>query len=276
MTTIAVWKSHSIEPHLGNPAIWVVTDSRASRTTNVSTTVLTDRCAKLVEIDIRASIDGSIHRPTMLMAVAGNTLVAHNTIFCTQLALRHLTGKSLPTLLEVTQFVGDVVLNITKDVGVSLGKAAECEVLLIANDPTSPKVYSLKPSYAPTISYVIEEVDSFPYVTGSDKERYLALINETMKSKCGETCEQSSIDQVPIRAFDQLFVAEQASQQTGGELQMAAVGEKDIQRYMPMRWNDSTQLYEFYMFGMNTWEKMVGGCNIGIWPWQLDDIPPQA
>lgn len=276
MTTIAVWKASAMESHLGNPAIWVISDSRASRTIKETTTVLTDKCAKLIEIETKASIDGSMVRSTILMAVAGNTLVAHNTIFCAQLALKHLTGPSSPTLLEVVHYVRDVLLNITKDVGFALGAGAGCEVLVIARDPVSPRAYSLRPRYVPTIDYSIEEVLYFPYVTGSDKEQYLAVIEEMMKEENVAGNNQQFVDQVPIRAFDRLFVANKVSNKTGGELQIAAVGEKDVQRYMPMRWNESTNLYEFYMFGMDTWETKIGACNIGIWPWQLDDIQSQA
>lgn len=265
-----------MESHLGNPAIWVISDSRASRTSNEITTVLTDKCAKLIEVEIRASIDGSIFGSTVLMAVSGNTLVAHNTVFCAQLALKNLVGPSFPSLLDVVNYVRDVLVNITKEVGFSLGNGAGCEVLVIARDPENPKAYSLRPQYAPTIDYLVEEVLHFPYVTGSDKEKYLEVIEKMMEEKKLAGANQQQIDQVPIRAFDQLFVANKASNKTGGELQIAAVGEKDVQRYMPIRWNESTNLYEFYMFGMDTWGKTIGACTIGIWPWQLDDIQSQA
>lgn len=210
------------------------------------------------------------------MAVAGNTLVAHNTIFCAQLALKHLTGPSFPTVLDVATYVRDVLLNITREVGFALGNGAECEVLIIARDPESPRAYSLRPKYAPTIDYSVEEVLHFPYVTGSDKDKYLAFIEAMMEEHKLAGANQQRIDQVPIRAFDQLFVANKASDKTGGELQIAAVGEMDVQRYMPMRWNESTNLYEFYLSGMDTWGKKIGACTIGIWPWQLDDIQSQA
>ncbi|EUJ10566.1 hypothetical protein Meth11DRAFT_1391 [Methylophilaceae bacterium 11] len=272
MTTIAIWKVNAIESHLGNPAIWVISDSRASRTTNETTSTLTDKCAKLIEIECRVSINGEIIRSSILMAVAGNTLVAHNTIFSAQMALQHLMGPRLPTLLEVTHYVRDVLLNITKDVGLTFGKGAECEVLLIASDPISPKAYSLKPSYVPTIDYLVTEVLDFPYVTGSDKSQYLAAIEEMMKEERLSSNNQELLDQVPIRAFDQLFVKNKVSQKTGGELQIGAVGNMGVRRYMPMRWNESTNLYEFYMLGMDTWSKKIGACTIGIWPWQLEDI----
>lgn len=277
MTTIAVWKANAMEGHLGNPAIWVISDSRASRTTSQKTTVLTDKCAKLIDVEISASIDGSIIRSTVLMAVAGNTLVAHNTIFCAQLALKHLTGPSFPTVLDVANYVRDVLVNITKDVGFALGQGAECEFLIIARDPISPKAYSLKPQcLLSNFDYSVEEVLHFPYVTGSDKEKYIAAIEAMMEEKQLEGANQQRIDQVPIRAFDQLFVAKKASEKTGGELQIAAVGERDVKRYMPMRWNESTNLYEFYMFGMDTWGTKIGACTIGICSWQLDDIQSQA
>ncbi|MDO8771487.1 MAG: hypothetical protein Q7K57_22830 [Burkholderiaceae bacterium] len=97
-----------------------------------------------------------------------------------------------------------------------------------------------------------------------------------MKETQLEGASQQRMDQVPIRAFDQQFVAKGISNKTGGELQIAAVGNREVQRYMPMRWNESTYLYEFYMFGMDTWGKTIGACTIGIWPWQLDDIQSQA
>jgi hypothetical protein len=167
-------------------------------------------------------------------------------------------------------------VNITTEVGFALGNQAECEVLVIARDPESPRAYSLRPHYLPTIDYSIEEVLQFPYVTGSDKDKYLAVIEAMMEEEKVDGDNQQLIDQVPIRAFDQLFVANKASSKTGGELQIAAVGRKYVQRYMPMRWNESTNLYEFYMFGMDTWGKKIGACTIGIWPWQLDDIQSQA
>ena len=272
MTTIAVWKTSTIESHLGNPAIWIVSDSRASRTIKDTTTVLTDKCAKLIEIETRVSINGSIEKRTILVAVAGNTLVAHNTIFCAQLSLRYLVGPSFPTLLEIGHYIRDVLLNITKDVGFALGAGAECEVLIIGRDPVSPKIYALKPQYLPNIDYSIEEILHFPYVTGSDKEQYLAVIEKMMN----EEIDQELLDQVPIRAFDRLFVANKASNKTGGELQIVAIGEKEFQRYMPLRWNESTNLYEFYMFGMDTWGKKIGACGIGIWPWHLGDVESQT
>jgi hypothetical protein len=274
MTTIAVWKVETIESHLGNPAIWIVSDSRASMTaSNGSSNTLTDKCAKLIEVEINASIKNKIIKSTILIAVAGNTLVAHNTVFAAQLALKNLVGDRFPTLHEVATYLSEFVTSITKEVAVIHQKSSECELVIIGTENNIVNVYSIKPYFLENNGYLVEKIEKFPYVFGIDSKTYEDAIKKELKEiKSDDSNYKGKVDQRPIIVFDRIFFTDKKSPKTGGELQIVAVGTKKLQRYMPHRWNDSTQEYEYYMFGENTWKKRIGECSIGILPWQLSDI----
>lgn len=269
MTTIAVWKTFEIESQLGNPAIWVVGDSRATLKNGSEISTLTDRCAKIFEVDVRVSNGKEILCSTILIAIAGSSTVAHNTIFCVQLTLKYLVGERLPNALELANYVRDIILNITREVAFSIKGNAMCEAIIIARDGLTPKAYTLKAEIKQNnIDYSIEEVCDFPYVIGSDSIKFITFMKEII-----EKCENNNeiIDQAPIYAFDRFFVEQNSSLKTGGELHIAAAGRKLVQTYRAMRWNNETGMYEFYVFGMDTFGRKIGDCSIGINPWQLGD-----
>ena len=270
MTTIVVWKTFEIERWLGNPAIWIISDSRATIKKGYEKQTLTNRCAKVFEVDIVVRNGDEVLRSAMLIAISGSATVAHNTIFCVQLALKYLKGESIPTALELAKYVRDVILDITKEVALSIDKNAMCEAIIAARDGPEIKVYSLE-SHIKTdhIDYSIEEVCEFPYVIGIDKDKYEKKFLEELKKN--KKTNNEITDQNTIYIFDKIFVEEGSSQETGGELHIAAIGSCHVHTYRAMRWNKSAEMYEFYLFGMDTFDKKIGNSVIVMNPWQLED-----
>lgn len=293
MTTVVVWKTKQAFQAVSDEAIWVIADSRASAIGGREG-VLTDRCAKVFEVLVRVRRDSYSATATIAMAVAGHTLVAHNVIFCLQQALGALVGTRLPTVAEVVEFAAKVLRDLTADVGVLDQSKAFSELIIAGatDSRESVEAWSLRPKFTDA-EFVVEatqlDLSHSPYCTGvrSDVEQFERTYTVMLQRSVALGEEQYLVDQLPIMCFDKLFLAGRMSKRTGGEMQIVAAEAQETKRFMPFRYeasqaelsNDPTKqvgdwmgMYRFMFFGSDVFGVKIGGCSIGINPFQLDDI----
>ncbi|MBI5212177.1 MAG: hypothetical protein HY957_02245 [Nitrospirae bacterium] len=270
MTTIVTWKTlslfHSTEEI---PGVFMIADSRVSQSGSQMVNVLTDRCAKLFEIDIRVHTTNGPECQRIGVAVAGNSLVAHNCVFCMQQILSNLGGESPPILPEVAEFANHVLTSISLDVSQLLTTPAQAEVIIMGTASNGEyEVISVRPSSANPSQYLTETITSFPYVIGSDAKFFL----EEYEKLVSPDLPKQHVEQLPFLVFDRLFLNKQSLRATGGEMQILVLEQHELKRYSPQRWNPEDQRYECYMFGIDISRLQIGNCCVGARPWLLDDI----
>ncbi|MFM0008154.1 hypothetical protein PQR57_45505 [Paraburkholderia dipogonis] len=294
MTTVVVWRTKQSFSGVPDDAIFLIADSRASSTAGEGG-VLTDRCAKVFEVPVLVRAKDFRSTATLVMAVAGHTLVAHNAVFCLQQALVALVGSRMPTVSEIVQFAAKILADLTIDVGTLHQEKALSELVIAGTTEsgTSPEAWSLRPNIVSSaISFKAELLDlsDEPYCTGTPddvKEFRSAYASKIAVARTSHE-EQYLVDQLPIVCFDRAFLVERSARKTGGELQMVATNGSDALRFMPFRYEvsqaelsgdparqagDWMGMYRFMFFGSDVFGVKIGDCSIGLEPWQLADVP---
>jgi hypothetical protein len=294
MTTVVVWQTKQSFSGVPDDAIWLIADSRASSTAGEGG-VLTDRCAKVFEVPVRVRSKDFDSTATLVVAVAGHTLVAHNTVFCLQQALGALVGLQMPAVREVVKFAAKILRDLTIDVGTLHQEKALSELVIAgATEPgISPEAWSLRPRIvngAIAVEPQLLDLSDGPYCTGipEDVKAFHAAYVARLAAGRKNGKEQYLLDQIPITCFDRIFLVEKSAEKTGGEMQIVATNGSDASRFMPFRYEASQAelsgdpakrvgdwmgMYRFMFFGSDVFGVKIGECSIGLEPWQLADVP---
>lgn len=278
MTTIVVWKvEESFHIDAPSPAIWLASDSRASSHGGK----LTDNCAKVFELNVRcqvrkdffAELSGPTEHRSLALAAAGNTLVAHNVIFCMQQGLNHLVGPEVPSIYEIADFAARIAARITTEVG-TLERDHALTHLIIAGVDDNDELIAihLKPALSSTaVSYRCNKIEEYPYAIGSGAGIFRSQYTEKMRQD-GNSIPPQLAGQVPIQVFDEFLLEQSSDLNTGGTLQLISVGHTKTSVYTPFRWSEPAGAYVYEFFGENIGKSAVGNAHIGTSKWQLNDI----
>lgn len=272
MTTVVFWKVQSplsLDMKVGG--INVIADSRVSN----GSSVLTNNCAKIFEVPVHCQItddevtfqDRVDHYTNIVVGISGSTLIAQNTVFCLQQTLCRLVGTEMPSIVDIATFAASVLTNLSKEVGIITPKTAYSEIVIVGMNGNETQAYSIRPNDEGPLEYYYTKIDAFPYAMGSGAK----VFNREYDKVNLDEISDNSLEQLPIRIFDEHLIQSESDPHTGGELQMLTISGEGVSRFIPMRWNEAEFNYKRELFGQNILEKAIGNSRIASSTWILDD-----
>lgn len=180
MTTIACWFNKESE----HTSVWVCGDSKVTAS---NTATLIESSPKIFALPVRCfepGKEGFFDLPnsngTIGLAYAGNSLIGLTLNAALATCLGHLISLGGPPALDdIAKFALDVLKMYVKELGVTAGKRALCEVAIVGFCPTESqyKIFHLAPSIQlgelnyQLNCYNANQADDFVLLLGADKER---------------------------------------------------------------------------------------------------------